>query len=122
MSMELGWFTASPSGSNTLLLNGSFTPSYIVFEMGPRPGTAETKVMRSHGEVDIANGLNYSISNFGVTSDFSSKDSTANCIAHYNPSGTKVVEATFTSSASGQFTINLGTANASYRIYFRAYG
>lgn len=120
--MELGSFTNGSTGNTTLNLTGTFTPTYIDFWVGPRTNTTETKLMHSIGAVDITNGNQTALSTFANTSDFLTKATSSSCITHYNPGNTKIIDATFVSAAAGSFTINLTTANASYRVYFRAYG
>lgn len=130
MAMELSSFTASPSGNNTLNLATSFTPTFIDFWVGPRNATTEVVNMASFGSVDITNGRAGWQSNFtdgtGSQTKAGSGTSTgSSCLQHYNRvSGTitKIIDMTFVSVAAGSYTVNLGTANGSYKIFARVFG
>lgn len=129
MAVERGSFLATPSGNNTFSLNGAFTPTFIDFWVGPRDATTESVNMASFGNVDITNDNATWQSNFtdGTGSQTKAGKGTStgsSCLQHYNRvSGTitKILDLTFVSAGAGTFTVNLGTANGSYRIYFKAY-
>lgn len=128
--MELGSFTATPSGNNTINLNGTETPTYIDFWIGPRSGTTETANLSSFGSVDITNGVATFQSNFtdgtgSQTKNGSGTSTGSSCLQHYARSGgviTKVVDIKFVSAASGQFTVNIVTPNANYAVFCRVFG
>lgn len=123
MSTEVGSFTVPAStGSQTLNLNTSFTPSLIEFEMGPRASTTETDVRRSSGWTDGTRQRAVSIYADGTVRGTISSNSY--CITHYKNTGgvfTKVASASFTSFALGQFTINWDVVDNSYQVYFKAF-
>lgn len=128
--MELGSFTPTPTGNKTLNLAGTETPSYIDFWVGPRNATTETVDMVSIGSVDITNGnatwqSNYSDTTGQQTKNGFGSSTGSSCLQHYNRvAGTisKIIDLTFVSAASGAFTVNVGTANANYKVYCRVYG
>lgn len=123
MSQELGSFTPSPAGNKTLLLSGSFTPTYVEFWVGPRSGTTETSNLHSFGTVDITNGNSVAESNFTDGTGSQTKGTSASCIFHYNRVAgaiTKVIDITYVSNAAGQLTVNIGTASTLYTVFFKA--
>lgn len=125
MSVEYGSFTNGTTGNTTISLSGTFTPTFIDFFAGGRNGTTETTALYSFGFVDITNGNSFSQSTLSDTTSAQTKRTTSSCLIHYaRVSGTitKVLDVSFVSSASGQFTVNLGTASTSYQISFKAYG
>lgn len=129
MTVELGSFTPGSTGNTTLNLNGTETPILIEFWVGPRTNTTETTVIKSTGVVDITNDEATWMSIFSDSTSKQTKadagDSTTSCLQHYaRVSGTitKVLDITYVSCASGQFTVDVGTSNSNYRIYFKAYG
>ena len=126
MAKELGSFTPNPTGNTTLTLNGSFTPTWIDFWVGPRTGTTETVNMASFGCVDITNGNATWQSNFSgstnQTKNGVGSSTGTSCLQHYNPANTKVIDIKFVSAASGQFVVDVVTANVNYTVYYRVEG
>lgn len=123
MANEVGSVSSGTTGNHTVSLVGSFTPARIKFWAGARSGTTESSNLSSFGYVDVGNGISTCQTNFSGSIGHQTKNSNSSCLIHYaNVSGTltKVLDVTFVSSASGQFTINIGTANVNYPIYFEA--
>lgn len=129
MVVELGSFTASPTGNKVLNLAGTQTPTYIKFWCGPRTGTTETYSMESMGVVDITNGNATWQSNVAGTVSQTKNgvggSTTSMCLTHYSIVAgaiSKRIELKFVSAASGTFTVNIVTADANYTVYCEIYG
>lgn len=133
MVVELGSVAFGATGNETVLLSGTETPSFIDFWVGPESGTVETADMRSTGCVDIANNFatyqcNFSDNTGAITRGGDGTSTGFPCIRHYVRQGgsmTRVIDWTFVSAASGQFTINVNSVNpssANYVVYFKVYG
>lgn len=127
MVVELGSFSPTPSGNTTLELNGSETPTFIEFWVGPRTGTTETtRDLASFGCVDITNEVVTWQSNYSDSTHFFTKngvgDSTTPCLQHYESGSSKVIDIKFISATSGEFTVDVTTASSNYTVYFKVYG
>lgn len=129
MVVELGSFTPSPAGNKTININGTQTPTYIRFWVGPRSGTTETYDMVSIGAVDITNGNATWQSNVAgsvsQTKNGVGGSTTSMCLTHYSIVAgaiSKRIELKFVSAASGQFVINVVTADAGYTVYCEVFG
>lgn len=123
LSIEVGSFAFGTTGNHTVNMNTAFNPKRFKFWVGPRAATTETSNLDSFGYVDVAQGISVCQTNFSGSIGHQTKNSTSQALLHYaNVSGTltKVIDMTFVSAVSGQFTINLATANASYDIFFEA--
>lgn len=123
LSIEVGSFSNGTTGNHAISMAGVFTPTRFHFWAGARNATTETNHMYSFGYVDVGNGISTCQSTFGGSIGFQTKNSNSSALIHYaNVSGvlTKVLDMTFVSAGAGTFTINLGTANANYPIYFEA--
>lgn len=121
MAVEIGSVAYGSTGNKTVSLNGTFTPVFVEFEVGPRASTNETDVRRSSGCMDGTN--QFAISTFaGVNKG--TRASTSKCIMHYIDNAgaaTLKVQGSFVSFAAGAFTINMDTVDANFSIYFKAY-
>lgn len=123
LSQEVGSFAKGTTGNNTVNLNGAFTPSRIHLWVGPRSATTETSNLSSFGYIDVGQSISVCQSNFSGSIGHQTISSTSKCLLHYaNVAGviTKVLDLTYVSVAAGAFTVNFGTANANYSIFFEA--
>lgn len=117
--IERGSFSTGATGSKTVLLNGSFVPTYLQFTIAARSGTTESVGILSLGSTDGTRQRCISTINNSFT-----KNTTSECITHYAWSAGAAVKklgATFVSASAGQFTLNFTTADANYPIYFEAF-
>lgn len=130
--MELGSVSYGTTGNKSITLNGSETPSYVDFWVGPPSGTS-TANMESIGALDVTNAIvtwqsNYTDGTGSQTKSGAGTSTTTPCVQHWNRIGgvlTKVVDWTFVSVAAGTLTINVNSVVASssnYSVYFRIYG
>lgn len=121
--MECGSFSTGSTGTTTVVLNnGSFVPTSIELEMGPRAGTNETLITRSSGWHDGTRHRTISI--FGDTTLRGTRQNNTYTMTHYkNVAGTLTVawQGTVTAFGTGQFDVNVQTADSNYSVYFKAF-
>lgn len=116
MNTETLGFTINATGNRTIILNGSFTPKELEFEIGPRTGTNETDIRKSTGFTDTVNSYAIALTNGSTT-----RESTTYCIMHYQGT-TKKFSASFVSVGAGQFVLNFDVVDATYTIRGKARG
>lgn len=124
MNVEQGSFTKSSTGTETIVMDGSFTPSYFEFSISSRTGTNETHVINSDGWQDIGNSRKYAKSVFDDGTVRGTRETTSYAITHYkNVSGTltKVISGYVSSVTAGEFVVNFDTVDSAYTIRFKAF-
>lgn len=121
---EIGSFGVLATGNSTInLANGSFTPSIINFQVGPRNSTVEGHAALSVGSTDGTN--QFCISTYAGSSTEQTVANTTHCMYHYRSvSGTMTLVLSFSivSISAGQFVINVDTkhSGSNYTVYFEA--
>jgi hypothetical protein len=124
MAMEQGSFTRGSTGTAIISMEGTFTPSYFEFSIGPRTSTNETHVIYSSGSQDINLDRKQSVSIFDDGTVSGTRETTSYAITHYkNVSGTltKIISGYVSAVDAGEFTVNFDTVDSAYTIRFRAF-
>lgn len=119
---EVGSFTRGATGSATILLNNSFIPSIIEFDISARFGTNEVDVRRSSGWTDGTRKRTMSI--YASSTLRGTRETNSYAITHYvDVSGTltKKISGNVTAMGLGQFDVNFDTVDSNYTIAFKAW-
>lgn len=112
------------TGSATIGVNLGFDPKYIIFRAGKKSGTDNA----NHLSVGASDGLNqYAISNFSDGTSSKTDRVTNRVVKVYERVAgtlTSVLEVQFTSMnvGTGDFTVNVVTANSNYTIDMDIFG
>lgn len=111
MKSEVLGFTINSNLNHTILLNDSTIDlTELELEVAPRSGTNETNMQWSRGHTDFLTSFAQSTTNGSIT-----RESTTYCIMHYQGT-TKKLSATYSSKATGQFTLNFDANDVTYTI------